>query len=107
MRIFRKTVFSFCYSMATSWSHKFNVLISVDVNDDDEYRYAPLIMRLCLGILGVRKHAQKNRVSRSRNGLFMPDRAKKDQNRLLHNLTNSRNFNFCFSYFIYFLVVQC
>ena len=59
MRIFRKTVFSFCYSMATSWSHKFNVSISVDVNDDDEYRYTPLIMRLCLGMSGVRKHAQK------------------------------------------------
>ena len=45
--------------MATSWSHKFNVSISVDVNDDDEYRYTPLIMRLCLGLSGVRKRAQK------------------------------------------------
>ena len=59
MRIFRKTVFSFCYSMATSWSHKFNVSISVDINDDDEYRYTPLIMRLCLGMSGVRKRAQQ------------------------------------------------
>ena len=77
MRIFRKTAFSFCYSMATSWSHKFNVYISIDVNDDDEYRYTPLIMRLCLGMSGVRKRAQKNRVSRSQNGLYKPDRAKK------------------------------
>ena len=45
--------------MATCWSHKFNVSISVDVNDDDEYRYTPIIMRLCLGMSGVRKHAQK------------------------------------------------
>ena len=49
--------------MATSWSHKFNVSISVDVNarvnDDDEYRYTPLIMRLCLGVSGVHKRAQK------------------------------------------------
>ena len=45
--------------MATSWSHKFNVSISVDVNDDDEYRYTPLIMRLCFGMSGVRKRAQK------------------------------------------------
>ena len=37
----------------------FNVSISVDVNDDDEYRYTPLIMRLCLGMSGVRKRAQK------------------------------------------------
>ena len=59
MRIFRKNVFSFCYSMATSWSHKFDVSNSVDVNDDDEYRYTPLIMRLCLGMSGVRKRAQK------------------------------------------------
>ena len=53
-------VFSFCYSMATSWSHKFNASSSADVNDDDEYRYTPLIMRLCLGMSGVRKQAQKS-----------------------------------------------
>ena len=34
----RKTVFSFCYSIATMGSHKFYVSISVDVNDADEYR---------------------------------------------------------------------
>ena len=45
--------------MATSWSHKFNASISVDVNDDDEYCYTPLIMRLCPGMSGVRKRAQK------------------------------------------------
>ena len=45
--------------MATSWSHKFNASISADVNDDDEYRYTPLIMRLCLGMSGVRKQSQK------------------------------------------------
>ena len=41
--------------MATMGSHKFNVPISVDVNNDSEYRYTPL----CLCISGVSKHAQK------------------------------------------------
>ena len=47
--------------MATMGSHKFNVPISVDVNNDSEYRYTPLIMPLCLCISGVSvsKHAQK------------------------------------------------
>ena len=60
--------------MATSWSHKFNVSISVDVNDDDEYRYTPLIMRLCLGMSGVRKRAQKIVFL-----VYKPDRAKKPE----------------------------
>ena len=62
MRIFRKTVFSFCYSMATSWSHMFHFSIFVDVNDESEYRYTPLIMRLSLDLSGVSKHAQKSRL---------------------------------------------
>ena len=52
-------MFAFCYFLAISWSHKFNASSSADVNDDDEYRYTPLIMRLCLGMSGVRKQAQK------------------------------------------------
>ena len=85
--------------MATSWSHKFNASISADVNDDDEYRYTPLIMRLCPGMSGVRKQSQKNRVSRSRSGLYKPVRAKKARNRLPPNLiiVNSPpdTFNHC------------
>ena len=75
MRNFRKTVFSFCFSMATSWSHKFNASISTDVNDDDEYRYTPFIVRLVL-VCQAYANMHQNRVSRSRNGLYMPDRAK-------------------------------
>ena len=58
--------------MATSWSHKFNASVSVDVNDDDEYRYTPLSW-----YVRRTQTCTKNRVSRSRNGLYMPDRAKK------------------------------
>ena len=63
--------------MATSWSHKFNASVSADVNDDDEYRY--LHLSSCDSILVCQAYANmhKNRVSRSRNGLYMPDRAKK------------------------------
>ena len=68
--------------MATSRSHKFNVSISVDVNDDDEY----LIMRLCLGMSGVRKRAQKIVFLVTQMGYISPIGLKKARNRLLPNL---------------------
>ena len=68
--------------MATSRSHKFNVSISVDVNDDDEY----LIMRLCLGMSGVRKRAQKIVFLVAQMGYISPIGLKKARNRLPPNL---------------------
>ena len=44
------------------------VSISFDVNDDCEYRYTHLTMRLCLDLSGLKKHTQKSR-------LFLPERA--------------------------------
>ena len=58
--------------MKTMGSPKFNVSISVDVIDDDEYR-----LRLCLGMSGVSKHAQKIVFLVAEMGYICPLRLKK------------------------------
>ena len=90
MCIFRRTYMYFNFAIPWQpWDHMFHVSISVDVNDDGEYRYTPLIMRLCLGM-----YMHKNCVSCSQNGLYKPDWAKKKkaQNRLFPNLIKAWSF---------------